>query len=200
MTRTTGAGNKFMNKFNKIPLAERMMFMSLVKLPMNKLTLNQLALLNKHRELLPNGNLVHRTYTQRMAPMLKKSQINESEKMISAFRNQATTVNRREIRTESKSSHAKSIPFIVKPKNATKLNLTMPHFNAALSSKRINNNNVQEVIRLLKAYSKTKSMNNAPNAPTKPTTMSLNNPQKYRKHDAILETKQSLKVQPLRFV
>ena len=57
----------------------------------------------------------------------------------------------------------------------------MPHFNAALSSKRINNNNVQEVIRLLKAYSKTKSMNNAPNAPTKPTTMSLNNLKKYRK-------------------
>jgi hypothetical protein len=183
INRTTGVGseNSFRIKFNKIPLAEQMMFMSLVKLPVNKLTLDQLALLNKHRELLPNGNLVHRRYRALMTPALKRSQINESRKTNAAVRNKMTTVNKREIRSTSKSAHAQSIGWVILPKNATKLNLTMPHFNAALSSKRINNNNVQEVIRLLKSYSKTKNMNNAPNAPTKPTTTSLNNLKKYRK-------------------
>jgi hypothetical protein len=182
INRTTGSSsiNKRAEIFAQIPVENRFRLSTLAGLlvPMNQMPIENLRFLNKHRALLPNGNHIHNVYTRRMAPALAKAQRNEAQKVMSAVRNKATSVNRREIKTESKSAHAKNITVVVKHKNATKLNLTMPHFNAALSSKRINNENVQEVIRILKAYNKTKS---APNAPTKPTTTSLNNLRRYRK-------------------
>lgn len=182
INRTTGSSskNKHIDMLARIPNAERFRFITIAGLQVQatQLPIENLRLLNKHRALLPNGDYIHNVYTQRMKPVLNRVQLSEGRKAISAFRKQSTSVNRGQIRVESKSAHAKNTPVV--PKNATKLNITMPHFNAALSSKRINNENVQEVIRVLKAYSPM----SAPKAPTKPTTTSLNNLRRYRKEIA----------------
>jgi hypothetical protein len=190
INRTTGSSskNKHIEMIAQIPNAERNRFIAIAGLQVQatQLPIENLRLLNKHRALLPNGDYIHNVYTRRMKPVLNRVKLNEERKAISAFRNQSTSVNRHQIRTESKSAHSKNKPLTVVQKNATRLNITMPHFNAALSSKRINNENVQEVIGILKAYRQTKRPreNNAPERPTKPTTTSLNNLKRYKKEIA----------------
>jgi hypothetical protein len=178
INKTTGSSSKAsqLAMFSQIPLNERFRLSSIVGtgVPATQLPLENLRLLHKYRELFPNSNYIHRVFTQRTAPVLQAVQIKRAREPTPAM----TSVNRKQAKL-----HANKIAVVVAPKNATRLNLSMPNFNMALSRKRINNENVQEVLRILKAYRQTKRPrnNNAPNRPTKPTTMSLNNMKRHRK-------------------
>jgi len=196
INRTTGSSSKNRNArlMAQMTHQERFLFSSLSRLnrhqhPLTKMPMNHLQLLNKYRELIPNGDYVHRVFTERSTSQLSKFQQSELKQAARNLGTKATRVNVRQALEAQRivSGKPRQVGVIIAPiapsRNATRLNLTMPHFNAALISKRINDENVQNVLRILKAYRQTKrpKENNAPNRPTKPTTTNLENMKRYRK-------------------
>lgn len=180
-----------MRKLLLVPAKERIT-LGLVRgsrVPLNRMPIEDLRLLHKHRNLFTNANSIHNAYIkkttgaspqkigQELPPEHNRNRLMfvmrstvpynkmpiENLALLYKYKHLFPNANSKVINNVVKK--ATKVDF--RSRDPTRLNLGMPHFNLALRSKGINNKNVQKVLEILKSYRATKRPREN-NAPTRP--------------------------------
>lgn len=169
----------------------------------NKLSANNIKFLNEHRNLFPrvHANTIHAEHLKRIDPLtpaMKESIKILSRNWVQHLREQelkrametvfnATKGNWRRARGEFKAATAHEGNQAIQPRlNPRMLSWNKPkrYFESSLQFKSINNANVQNVMKKLKAYRNERhpTKNNMPARPNRPTKLTLENKKKYNQN------------------
>ena len=170
---------------------------------LNKLPANNIKFLNQHRHLFPAryANNIHAEHLKRTDPVpqaMKESIKILSRNWVRHLQEQelkharetilnATKRNWRTFRRERKAAAAREGNNAIRPRPAPKmLNWNKPknYFNSTLQFKSINNANVQNVMKRLKAYRNEHhpTKNNIPVRPNRPTKLTIELKRQYNRN------------------
>jgi hypothetical protein len=195
----------FAQRYARLKPSEQLRFNGIpfTTVALNKLSANNIKFLNEHRNLFPpaHANRIHAEHLKRtdpLTPAMKESiQIlsrnwtahmrAEQKKIRGELLAQVTKGNMKKYYAERRAGQARERNENIRPTPKPKmLNWNRPknYFESTLQFKSINNANVQNVMKRLKAYRNEHhpTKNNMPARPNRPTKLTIENKRKYNQN------------------